>query len=54
MFDLFKMQSNSSTPEIEQEAHDCATKFDGLEAVTHREGELLCTCSSLDSVMGIQ
>lgn len=38
MFDLFKMQSDSSTPESEREAHDCATKFEGLNAITHREG----------------
>ena len=37
VFDLFKMQSDSPTPESEREAHDCATKFEGLNAVTHRE-----------------
>ncbi len=54
VFDLFKMQSDSSTPESEREAHDCATKFEGLNAVTHREGELFCTCWSRDLVTGIQ
>lgn len=34
VFDLFKMQSDSSTPESEREVHDCATKFEGLNAVT--------------------
>lgn len=53
VFDLFKMQSDSSTPESEREAHDCATKFEGLNAVTHREG-VTAPAESLDSVTGIQ
>lgn len=52
VFDLFKMQSDSSTPESEREAHDCATKFEGLNAVTHREGELFCTCWILTWLWG--
>lgn len=47
------MQSDSSTPESEREAHDCATKFEGLNAVTHREG-VTAPAESLDSVTGIQ
>lgn len=54
MFDLFKMQSDSSTLESERQAYDCATKFEGLRAVTQSEGELLCTCCSRDLVTGIQ
>lgn len=37
MSDLFKMQSDSSAPKSEREPHDCATKFERLNAATRRQ-----------------